>query len=265
MPPAEPGNGAASCTRAFSHRSEKEQRDRAPELTPARGREDRSAAAKFNGIQTPPRQRSSVPELRDPPLLLQNNANQSKRRRRRTSASLSPPSPGRLSPSSCIRCRHRARLFLQPGMAAGSTAAPRGSGTTRGTRGGLAGAALRALRAPRRFMAGRGERRGRAGSHGNRPRLRAAARPRGDGCSAAPAPPVPGRTLGSFNASFLFLLQPRRLLQRTPSPGAGALVGSRVRARVGLCWEGSCATVGLPGFVFVMAACEQVKPTRGAG
>lgn len=141
MPPVEPGNGAASCTRAFSHRSEKEQRDRAPELTPARGREDRSAAAKFNGIQTPPRPRSSVPELRDPPLLLQNNANQSERRRRRTSASLSPPSPGRLSPSSCIRCRHRARLFLQPGMAAGSTAAPRGSGTTRGTRGGLAGGA----------------------------------------------------------------------------------------------------------------------------
>lgn len=76
---------------------------------------------------------------RNPPLHLQNNANKSKRRRRRTSASLSSPSPSRLSPSSCIRCRHRARLFLQPGMAAGSTAAPRGSDTARGTRGGAGG------------------------------------------------------------------------------------------------------------------------------
>lgn len=35
MPPAEPGNGAAGYTRAFSHRSEEEKRDRAPNLTPA--------------------------------------------------------------------------------------------------------------------------------------------------------------------------------------------------------------------------------------
>lgn len=187
---------------------------------------------------------------RNPPLHLQNNANKSKRRRRRTSASLSSPSPSRLSPSSCIRCRHRARLFLQPGMAAGSTAAPRGSDTARGTRGGPVGAALRALRAPRRFMAGRGERRGRAESHGNRPRLRAAARPRGHGCLAAPAPPVPGRTLSAFNASLSLSASTRAPFAPNAQPWHGrasgftrlcpsrALLGGEV-ARWSDCWVSS--------------------------
>lgn len=39
----------------------------------------------------------------------------------------SSPFPPPRSPSSCIRCRHRARLFLQPGIAAGTAVPPPGA------------------------------------------------------------------------------------------------------------------------------------------
>lgn len=134
-----------------------------------------------------------------------------------------------------------------------------------GPGGGPVGAALRALRAPRRFMAGRGERRGRAESHGNRPRLRAAARPRGHGCLAAPAPPVPGRTLSAFNASLSLSASTRAPFAPNAQPWHGRASGfTRLcPSRALLGGGGSCTMVGLLGFIFVMAACEQVKPKRG--
>lgn len=120
-----------------------------------------------------------------------------------------------------------------------------------GPGGGPVGAALRALRAPRRFMAGRGERRGRAESHGNRPRLRAAARPRGHGCLAAPAPPVPGRTLSAFNASLSLSASTRAPFAPNAQPWHGrasgftrlcpsrALLGGGEVARWSDCWVSS--------------------------
>lgn len=50
-----------------------------------------------------------------------------KGRRRIIPSTSSSPFPPPLSPSSCIRCRHRARLFLQPGIAAGAALPPPGA------------------------------------------------------------------------------------------------------------------------------------------
>lgn len=79
----------------------------------------------------------------------------------------------------------------------------------------------------------------------------ACAQQRGRGAMGVWPPPrrrCPGGRSARLTHRFPFLLQPGHLLHRTPSPGTGALVGSHVCARVGLCWGGKLHDGRTAGF-----------------